>query len=133
VFWRSRPASVLTIVKGAVRENVILPLNTVHPNGRLRLAKVDLMRGKKRLLTAGKWPQMLSNSGLGATARHNGSIMGARQAVPRLPPTGGALRPSKTWPLPESGRRPLLGQAVRVWYVSRRCGTRPVRKPTEAG
>ncbi len=95
-------------------DNVILPLDTVHPNGWLWLAKVSLMRGKKRLLTAGKGPQILWNSGLGPAARHNGSIRGARQAAfrgflrPALP-----RAPSKTWPLPESGRRPLLGQAAR--------------------
>ena len=32
----------------------MLPLDTVHPNERFRLAKVSLMLGKKRLLTARK-------------------------------------------------------------------------------
>jgi hypothetical protein len=45
----------------------------VHFNERLWVAKVNLLRGKRRLLTAGNGPQILWNSGLGATVRHNGS------------------------------------------------------------
>jgi len=56
-----------------------MPLDTVHRNERLGLAKVSLMRGKKRLLTAGKGPPVLWDSGLGATARHSGSTMRAQQ------------------------------------------------------